>query len=77
MMQTVDGVLWNYEATSNYLMNLYANDKIVGNTMTGQNSQNVDMILNDSPQIQPNMQIISQDAISRLQGNSKIILSIF
>jgi len=68
MMQTVDGVLWNYEATSNYLMNLYANDKIVGNTMTGQNSQNVDMILNDSPQIQPNMQIISQDAISRLQG---------
>ena len=32
MMQTIDGVLWNNEATSNYLMNLYANDKIVGNT---------------------------------------------
>ena len=71
MMQTVDGVLWNLEATSNYLMNLYANDKIVGNTMLGQNA---DMILNDSPQIQPITQTISQDTISRLQGNMTFIL---
>ena len=70
MMQTVDGVLWNLEATSNYLMNLYANDKIVGNTMPGQNAY---MILNDSPQIQPITQTISQDTISRLQGNMKCI----
>ena len=73
MMQTVDGVLWNLEATSNYLMNLYANDKIVGNTMTRQNEQNVDIVQNDSPQIQPSTQIISQDVISRLQGNLKHI----
>ena len=74
MMQTVDGVLWNLEATSNYLMNLYANDKIVGNTMPGQNAY---MILNDSPQIQPITQTISQDTISRLQGNMKCIFIFF
>ena len=73
MMQTVDGVLWNLEATSNYLMNLYANDKIVGNAMTRQNEHNVDIVQNDSPQIQPSTQIISQDVISRLQGNLKHI----
>ena len=75
MMQTVDGVLWNLEATSNYLMNLYANDKIVGTTMTRQNAHNVETILNDSPQ--PSTQIISQDVISRLQGNLKYISEYF
>ena len=32
MMQTIDGVLWNYAATSSYLMELYANEKIIRNS---------------------------------------------
>ena len=71
MMKTIDGILWNYEATSNYLMKLYANDKIVGITIPSDIHQNMDTVKDNNSQLKLGPQTISQNIISRLHRKLK------
>ena len=72
MMQTIDGVLWNYAATSNYLMELYANEKIIRNSAPINVDQHTNIFHNNYPHLQNDSPSIPHNVISLLQGTVKI-----
>ena len=72
MMQTIDGVLWNYAATSSYLMELYANEEIIRSSAPINADEHINIFHNNYPQLQNDSPSIPHNVISLLQGTVNI-----